>query len=303
MSFIETPRFPDSIARGAQRTLRTRTEIVSGITGIEQRNALAANKIRTYDVRLPPRTSATWSDWLEFVESLRGPADGFRVKDWSDFSCPIDQGMLQPTLSGQNTGTLGYGYGVATYQLVRKYTSWSVADPRIIKKPISAGLVIKRGGVTQTAGAGAGNYALDTTTGAVTFVADQSKSVSSHTVGSTHVFVLASAFSPNVATGGRLWVTGVTGTAATLLNSTPLQITNVSSANVTVAVDTTGLSATGGTAYFYPQPTEALTWSGEFDVPARFASDEQIDVIVHRMAGGDMIMEAPSIQLVELLSP
>jgi hypothetical protein len=211
--------------------------------------------------------------------------------------------MLYPTLSGFTTGTVGSGYGLATHQLVRKYSSWAVAEPRTIKKPISSGLVIRRGGVVQTAGAGAGQYALSTTTGAVTFVADQTRVVSSHTVGSTHTFVLATAFSPNLATGGRLWVTGVTGTAASLLNSLPLQITNVSGANVTVAVSTTSLNASGGTASFFPQPTETLTWSGEFDVPARFSSDDQIDVIVHRMAGGDMIMEAPSIQLIELLNP
>ena len=303
MSFIETPRFPDSISRGAQRTIRTRTEIVTGITGIEQRNSLAAHKLRSYDVRLPPRTSTTWADWLNFVESLRGPADGFRFKDWADFSCPVAQGVLQPLLAGQNTGTAGAGYGVATYQLSRKYANWATAEPRVIKKPISTGLSILRGGVAQTAGTNAGNYALSTTTGVVTFVADQTRGVDSHTVGTTHVFVLATAFSPNLANGGRLWVTGVSGTAAGLLNSTPLQITNVSGTNITVAVNTGGLTASGGTASFFPQPSEALTWSGEFDVPARFASDEQIDVIVHRMAGGDMIMEAPSIQVVELLNP
>ena len=303
MAFIETPRFPDSIARGAQRTIRSRTEIVTGITGIEQRNALSLNKVRLYEVRLPPRASASWSDWLKFVESLRGPADGFRLKDWADFSCPNDQGMLYPTLSGFTTGTVGYGYGLATHQLARKYSSWAVAEPRTIKKPISSGLVIRRGGVVQTAGAGAGQYALSASTGAVTFVADQTRAVSSHTVGSTHTFVLASAFSPNLATGGRLWVAGVTGTSASLLNGLPLEITNVSGPNVSVAVSTTSLNASGGTASFFPQPTETLTWSGEFDVPARFSSDDQIDVIVHRMAGGDMIMEAPSVQLIELLNP
>lgn len=303
MSFIETPRFPDSIARGAQRTLVTRTEIVTGSTGVEQRNALMANKKRTYEVRLPARTSTTWADWLQFVESLRGPADGFRFKDWGDFTTPIAQGVLYPYVSSALSGTVGYGYGVPTYQLARKYTAWAVSQPRIIRKPISTGLVVKRGGVTQTAGTAPGNYAVSTTAGTITFVADQNRNVSSHTIGSSHVFNLATAFSPNLGVGGRIYVTGVTGTAATLINGLPLEVTNVATSAITVSLNTTGLTATGGIAYFYAQPTEALTWSGDFDVPCRFASDEQIDVIVHRMSGGDMIMEAPSIQLVELLNP
>lgn len=301
MSFLETPRFPDSIARGATRTRRTATQIVAGQTGVEQRNAVAANKRRLYEVRIPPRGSANWKDWNDFVESLRGPADGFRLKDWADFACVEAQGVLYPLSGTALAGSAGAGYGVPTLQLAIKYTSWAIAQPRLILKPIAAGLVIKRNGTPATAGAGAGQYALDTTTGKVTWVEDQSRAVSSHTVGATHQFNLASAFSPNFAVGGRIFVTGVTGTAAALLNSLPLQVTNVAANVITVAVDTTGLTATGGTAYFYPQPTYALIWSGNFDVPVRFESDEIVDVIVHRSASGDMIMESPTVNLIELL--
>lgn len=303
MSFIETPSFPDSIARGATRTLRTRTEIVTGQSGVEQRNALARYRTRSYEVRLPPRASATWADWANFVESLRGPADGFRMKDFADYEATHTNGKLHPYVSGALGGTIGYGYGVPTFQLAKVYTAWATAYPRRILKPISSGLTIKRGGVTCTAGVAAGNYALSTTTGVVTFVADQSKAINTHTVGASHKFTLATAFSPNIAVGGRLYVTGVTGTAATLLNSLPLEVTNVSTTEITVAVTTTGLTASSGTAYFYPQPTEALTWAGNFDVPVRFDSDELVDVIVHRTASGDVIMEAPAIGLVELLNP
>lgn len=303
MSFIETPRFPDTIARGAQRTLRTRTEIVGSPTGYEQRNALARYRTRSYEVRLPPRTSSNWSDWQNFVESLRGPADGFRMKDFADFQATHSTGTLYPYVSGALGGVNKYGYGVPTYQLFKVYTAWATAFPRRILKPISTDFEIERGGSPASAGAGAGQYAISTTTGVVTFVADQSKGVNSHTVGSSHVFVLASAFSPNLAIGGMIYVTGVTGTAATLLNGLPLEVTNVATVNITVDVNTTGLTATGGTAYFYPQPTETLTWAGSFDVPVRFESDEVVDVIVHRTAAGEMIMEAPAISLLELVNP
>lgn len=301
MAFLETPAFPETIGRGATRTLRTATEIAAGATGIEQRNALARWRRRVYEVRLPPRSSADWAAWQNFVESLRGPADGFRLRDFADDTATHAQGALVPYAAGALAGTAGYGYGVPTYQLAKIYSAYQVAYPRRILKPIATGLEIKRGGVAMTAGGGAGNYALADTTGVVTVVADQSRSVSSHTPGGSHVFTLASAFSPNLAIGGRLFVTGITGTAATLLNSLPLEITNVASAAVTVAVNTTGLTASGGTAYYYPQPTETLTWAGRFDVPVRFESDEITDVIVHRMASGDLIMEAPVVNLIELL--
>ena len=42
----------------------------------------------------------------------------------------------------------------------------------------------------------------------------------------------------------------------------------------TINAVTTGLTASGGTAYEYPQATDALTWAGDFDVPARFDTDE-----------------------------
>jgi hypothetical protein len=37
---------------------------------------------------------------------------------------------------------------------------------------------------------------------------------------------------------------------------------------------TTALTASVGTAYAYPQASDALTWAGDFDVPVSFATDE-----------------------------
>ncbi|MFN8961092.1 MAG: hypothetical protein ACK5YV_05935, partial [Betaproteobacteria bacterium] len=59
-------------------------------------------------------------------------------------------------------------------------------------------------------------------------------------------------------------------------------VTGVGGANITISTSTTGLTATGGTARFFPQPTDALTWSGEFDVPVRFESDEARIQIIDR---------------------
>ena len=67
---------------------------------------------------------------------------------------------------------------------------------------------------------------------------------------------------------------GLVGTLGAVLNGRAWPITAVSGASYTIAVNSTGLTGGGGgSAYRYPQPTDALTWVGEFDVPVRFASD------------------------------
>lgn len=300
MAFVETPSFPDCIALGAKRKRITSTQIVTLASGLEITNRNWSQKLRQYDIGSAVRTTADYDIILRWFEALDGPADGFRFKDWSDFQATSAVGLLQPVLSGVRVGTAGGGFGVATYQLVKRYAVGSKSSDRDIRKPVSGTTAVRRNAGAVTVGAGAGQIAIDTTTGLITFAADQTRSVSSHTVGASHVFTLASAFSPNLAIGGRLWVTGVTGTAASLLNSTPLQITNVAAAVVTVAVNTTGLTATGGTASFFPQPNEPLDWAGDFDVPVRFASDELDDIIIERSGTDSFFLDASSILLREI---
>ncbi|WP_218926901.1 hypothetical protein, partial [Burkholderia sp. JKS000303] len=66
-------------------------------------------------------------------------------------------------------------------------------------------------GATLVAGSSPGNYSLDTTTGLVTFVADNSAAVTGWTPGATTQFTVASV--PSGWTVGKmLYFTGVTGT-------------------------------------------------------------------------------------------
>jgi hypothetical protein len=98
--------------------------------------------------------------------------------------------------------------------------------------------------------------------------------------------------------GGRVWVTGVTGTAAAVLNNRSHSVTGVGGAVVILGTATSGLTATGGEARFFPQPTETLTWSGEFDVPVRFESDEARIQIIDRTQSE--LLYAWQTQLVEV---
>lgn len=298
--FIETPRFPDSIARNMVRRRRAGVTTVTFDSGAEQHTVRWAQRRREYDVGFAIKTEADYAIVSAWWDALDGPADGFRVRDHADFTCDAANGLLRPLHGTVQVGTAGSGFGVPSYQLQKRYAVGAKSHDRDIRKPVSGQVAVRRGGVAVTVGVSAGNIAIDTTTGVITFVADQSRTISSITVGATTVLTLASALSPNVSIGQRLFVTGVSGTAAAVLNNLSHAVTAVSGAQVTLGTATTGLTATGGTAALYPQAAESLDWAGQFDVPVRFAQDELGDVIVQRGSGGQYLLEAPQVSLIEI---
>jgi uncharacterized protein (TIGR02217 family) len=289
MAFYETPILPDWISRDAVGGPSWRTEVVQLDSGYEQRNAAWSDPRQRYRIAFLNRTQAQIDELNAFVRAMRGRLHGFRMRDWTDYQVTAANGRL---------GTSAVGTGLATYQFHKRYTSGVLTVDRAIYKPRTNGATVYRNASPVTVGAGAGQIAIDYTNGIVTFVADQTRSISSHTVGADHVFTLASAFSPNLAIGGYIYVSGITGTAAATLNNLAHLVTNVSGAVVTVATDTTGLTASGGTASFFPQPTDALTWAGTFDVPVRFDVDA-MQATAHRTSlGGGYSWD--SVELVEL---
>ena len=300
MASLETPRFPDVLARGIAVGPSFATRVVALANGREQRNQRWSRARWMADAATAVRTMADFQTVEAFFYAVGGRTHSFRLRDPADHTATTSNGLLLPMNGEATTGTAGTGYGVQVYQLVKRYTAGALSHDRWITKPASGLVTVYRAAAPVTVGASPGNIAIDTTAGRITFVADQSRGVSSHTVGAAHQFTLASAFSPNLAIGGRLWVSGVTGTAASLLNSMPLEITNVSAAVITVAVNSTGLTASGGTVYFYPQPTEALTWAGTFDVHVRFDTDQLDRQMITRMAAGDYAVQVAQIPLVEV---
>nr|WP_254216248.1 DUF2460 domain-containing protein [Burkholderia multivorans] len=51
----------------------------------------------------------------------------------------------------------------------------------------------------------------------------------------------------------------------------------------------------------YPQPGEALTWTGQFDVPVRFDTDQMQKQIMDRAGpNGDLIVDWDSVPLIEI---
>ncbi len=275
MAFLETPRFPECVSLGALSRPRYKSNIIILASGAKKANIDWATGIHSFDFTHGAMNQTQHDSILNFFHAIQGRGNQFRVKDYSDYSTTTSNGILIPVISGRVTGTAGVGYGLEGYVLAKLYSAGALATYRLLQKPVSGTTTIYRNGAAVTVGGGAGNVsAINSTTGQLTFVADQSRGISSHTVGTSHIFTLTSAFSPNLAVGGRIYVTGVTGTAATLLNGLSHTVTNVSTAVITTSTVTTGLTASGGNAFFYPQPADALTVVTEFDVPCRFTSDE-----------------------------
>lgn len=260
-------RFPVDISYGARGGPGFKTDIVVVASGAEKRNVTWPRARGRWDVSHGVKSPAQKDALQAFFYVMRGQADAFRFKDWSDFTVVSSQGAL---------GT-GNGNGGPTYQLAKVYSFGGFSYSREIYKPISATVAVQRNGAAVTIGGAAGNIAIDSTTGIVTFVADAQSAATGITVGATTTVVLATNPGTLIA-GQRLFLSGFTGAGAALVNNLAHTINSVSGAGpftFVLATVTTGatIALGSGLGRRFPQVADALTWSGEFDVPARFNDD------------------------------
>lgn len=297
MAFRESPRFPNKLGYGASGGPQFRTTVVELGSGFEQRNADWSTSRRRYDLVHAAKTREDFDELLAYyIAVAQGRLHGFRFRDWSDFN--DSHGDAVGWLGG------GVGSGVPTYQMYKRYLSGSNASLRAIAKPYGT-IAVSRGGVAVTYATGspqgAGEITINTETGIITFQADAALVISLHTVGTSHSFRTATDLGLSI--GDKVYLAGVTGTAATLLNGIAHTITNkvVGSPTEyiwTISTNTGGsptLTGSGGTAYAYPQADETLTWTGEFDVPVRFDTDELM-----AMVRGPRLFDLDRIPLVEI---
>jgi uncharacterized protein (TIGR02217 family) len=154
MSFIESPRFPDVIGFTAVGGMGFSTSIVTLASGYEARNVNWSSTRYGYDLAIPVRSQSEVETINAFFRNAQGRANGFRFKDWTDYSA-----------TKNSTATLTS----KTFQLQRDYVTGSSTNVRTIKKPVSASVSIYVNNVLQTTG-----FTVNYTTGVVTFVADPS---------------------------------------------------------------------------------------------------------------------------------
>lgn len=267
--FVETRINDGLIVYGTVGGPEYNTSVTVVSSGHESRNANWAEARGRWELGERMVTSTELEQIIAFFRARKGMAVGFRFRDHADYRVPDARG----------TGVLGAGVGngMPSYQLNKRYTDAAQTDVRAIRKPVAGSVTILRNGSPVTTGTGPGQYALDTTTGIVTFVPDTQASVTAVTVGSVTEVTLSGVLPGLTSSHGSnmLYLIGLGGPDAGLLNGKTHRIVGISSTTYRINTDTLGkaITAGGGAARRYPQGNDALTWVGEFDVPVRFDTD------------------------------
>lgn len=263
---------PESVVRAGiqgknvRNNLRTMT-----YNGYAAVNVNWTKTLRQYEIGIAPMYLDVWQTIEGLHEATEGGAYGFLMLDPKDQAALNSEGELYP-FTTTPIGTPGEGYGVPTYKMFKKYTSvgGSRVKRRQITRPKATSIIFKRAGNTVTPTV---NY----DTGTVTFAADVTQNILTHTVGIKHVLTFSTdnGIIAQISAGQRLYITGISGTAASTLNNLShlVDAVDVIAKTITLTVTTTGLNATGGTVNKYPQATETLTWAGTFYVPVHFLED------------------------------
>lgn len=145
MSFLETPRFPETISFGARGGPGFSTGVVSFASGFESRNANWSQSRHEYEVGQAVRGKSDFDDLIAFFRIAQGRANGFRYKDFADYTATGSEGIVT-------------ALGGSTWQMYKRYTSGSSTSDRIIQKPVSGTLSIS----------GGGTYTVDYATGIIT---------------------------------------------------------------------------------------------------------------------------------------
>jgi len=150
MSFDEV-QFPTDISYGSVGGPEFLTDIIVTSGGYEKRNIKWANPRCYYEVSHGVKSQQQLTDLINFFVARKGKANGFRFKDWLDYSG-----------AAENIGT-GDG-STLIFQLLKNYQSGNQQYVRTINKPVETSEKIYLDGVLQSSG-----YTIDYTTGIVTF--------------------------------------------------------------------------------------------------------------------------------------
>ncbi len=291
----------DTGVRGKNIRLNRRAQNQGGFESI---NILWSSTLRSYEIGIAPMSITAWDAIQALHEVTHGGAYGMLMSDPKDSHITSAQGLLYTTkASGAYVGTIGYGRGEPTMRLYRRYTSGSYTKDRLITRPKTSAVTLLRNASPVTLGASAGNAAINYDTGTVTFVADYTKAVTAITANPAYTqfdFADGLGLMAHIGVGDWIYLAGVTGAAAASLNNLSHQITQKNPTDFRVSTIIDPLTATGGTAYLYPQTYDVLSWSGDFYVPVHFAND-YIDWQLERAGTYDgRLLSGPNITINEI---
>ena len=160
MAFNEV-QFPTSISYGSTFTVSRNARVVKLPSGAREATARWNRVLRTYDVQNGIRSLADLQTIRNFYIMRGGPLNGFRFKDWTDFTTNANH-VGSPATTDVLIGT---GDGTETnFQLKKIYKDDVVAnEDRPITKPVSGTVVAALDEVTTTA------FSVSTVTGIISF--------------------------------------------------------------------------------------------------------------------------------------
>lgn len=286
--FLEE-RISDQMLMGAGYNDDYAVDIVATSGGQEYRRLVHPFPVRRFDASYLLDTEKTYNELMAIYHRAHGRFGGFRVRCADEYSSNGRVGV--PTAFDQPMGLVSAG----VYQLRKRYGTDKTAGAtgyayRQIVKPVSGSVLV---GIGATAIRSA-DWSVVTTTGRVTFAADQSVAITGISKAASAVLNVAS--HPYV-TGQSIQISGVSG--MTQINGLRALITATTATTLTVAINSALFSpwTSGGVTHTRPQSSETVTAGFEFDFPVRFNSSLPVgqDYPGYRAVDG--------VELIELLNP
>lgn len=161
--------FPVDIAYGSLGGPGFSTEIVVTDSGAEQRIANWSAPRHRFNAAYAVRSYEQLQTVKIFYNARLGPANGFRFKDFFDFTTNLD-GKTSPLNTDVDLGNQNAGATILQWQMIKKYQDVGGSPTTIrsfkITKPVAGTTVCIVNGVVQTEGVG---FTVDNTTGLLTF--------------------------------------------------------------------------------------------------------------------------------------
>lgn len=163
MAFLESPRFPDRISYGSAVGPVYNTDVIEFSNGDTQSLQRWQYPLIEFNVAYGLRRQEDLYEIIEFFHAVAGRANGFRIRDHTDFRSSADQLVLGSyEFTDQQ---IGVGDGIETdFQLIKSYVKGSFTRVRNITKPVVGTVKIGFDAVEQVSG-----FTVDYTTGIVTF--------------------------------------------------------------------------------------------------------------------------------------
>lgn len=294
MAFLETPRFPENVSLNFTGGPEYLTEVVEVNSGDESRNEVWRNPRHRYEVSRVPCLPAQWQPLRSFFHVVGGRKHGFRLKDPLDYQCP----------DGAGIGVIGTGVGdgYPSQQLGKKYTQGVLSRIRDIQKPVTTvAPAIYKNGVLLLEGTGPGQETPDLSTGLVSFTPTAVKTITGISNANPTV---VTAPGHGYTNGKLVYLAAVAGMVE--INSYVYLVAGATTDTFQLTgIDSTNFNpyTSGGTASLYMQPTDVLTWVGEFDVACRFDTDQLKGEIVEKNVSKGLIVAWSAIPIIEIRFP